>query len=181
MARASRDLRGDADGERAGGNVADDVRARRDDRFRPDPRARVEHRTEPDLRPILEHDRREAVLEALEHGVADVVRDDQRPHREEDLAADQDRPADVDERLVSDEREVADDERRPRIAVPTPAEADRAPRPDARTEEGAPAAKLEIRAELRQLADRDDLLAHDRCARPDSDAVLDHDARRDHE
>ena len=181
VARAAGRLRGHADRERSGGNLADDVRVRRDDRLRADPAARVEHRAEPDLRAILEHDRREAVLEPLEDRVADVVRDDQRAHRQEDLAADEHRPADVDEGLVADEREVADRERRPRVAVAAAADPDRAAAPDPRAEERAAAAQLEVGAELRELSDRDDLLADDRRARAEPDAVLDDDPRRDDE
>ena len=55
-----------------------------------------------------------------------------------------------------------------------------APAPDPRAEERA-AAQLEIGAELRELADRDDLLADDRRAWAESDAVLDDDARSDDE
>ena len=178
MARAAGRLRGDADRERAGGDLADDVRVGRDDRLGADPRARVEHRSEPDLCAILEHDRREAVLEPFEDGVPDVVRDDQRAHRQEDLTADQHGPADVDERLVADEREVADREGRPRVAVTAAAEPNGASAPDPRAEVGASAAQLEIGAELRELADRDDLLAHDGRARAEPNAVLDDDTWR---
>ena len=178
MAGAAGRLRGDADRERAGGNLADDVRVGRDDRLGSDPRARVEHGTEPDLRAILEHDRREAVLEPLEDRVPDVVRDDQRAHRQEDLAADQHRPADVHERLVPDEREIADRERRPRVAVTAAADPNGAAAPDPRAEVGATAAQLEVGAELGELADRDDLLAHDGRARAEPDAVLEDDTWR---
>ena len=122
-----------------GRDVARDVRVRRDDRLGADAAAGVDHRTETDLRTILQHDRGEAVLEALEQGMADVVRDDQRAHRQEHLAADQHRPADVDERLVPDEGEIADREHRPRVAMTAASEPDRPARPDSRTEERAPA------------------------------------------
>ncbi len=90
-------------------------------------------------------------------------------------------PADVHERLVADEREIADGERRPRVAMAAAAEPHRAPAPDPRAEERAPAAKLEIGAELRELADRDDLLAEHGRTRAEPHAVLDHDPRRDDE
>ena len=109
------------------------------------------------------------------------MRDDQRAHRQEDLAADEHRPADVHERLVADEREVADRERGPRVAMAAAADANEPSAPDPGAEEGATAAQLEIGAELRELADRDDLLAHDGRTRPESNAVLDDDARRDDE
>src|SRR5207344_2079150 len=101
-----------------------------------------------------------------------------RPHREEHLAADEHRPADVDERLVAHEGEVADAQRGPGITVPAAAEADRAPRPDARAEERTSAAQLEVGTELRELADRDDLFAEDRASRSDPHAVLEDDPRR---
>ena len=106
------------------------------------------------------------------------MRDDQRAHRQEDLAADEHRPADVHEGLVPDECEIADRERRPRVAVTAAADPNRAAAPDPRAEVGAAAAQLEIGAELRELADRDDLLAHDSRARAEPDAVFDDDAWR---
>ena len=172
------DLGGHADRERAGRDVARDVRVRGDDRLGADAAAGVDHRTETDLRTILQHDRREAVLEALEQRMADVVRDDQRAHRQEDLPADEHRPADVDERLVPDEGEIADREHRPRVAMTASSEPDRPAGPDARAEERAPAEELEICAELARLSDCDDLLAADRRPRADLDAVLDDDLRR---
>ena len=181
MARAARRLRGNADREGSCRNVADDVRVRRDDRLSPDARAGVEHRPETDLRAILEHNRCEAILEALEHGVPDVVRDDDRAHRQEHLAADEHRPADVDERLVADERQIADRERRPRVAVAASAKSNRTAAPDACAQERAPAAELQIGTELRELADRDDLLADDRRPWPEPNTVLDDDSWRDDE
>ena len=50
--------------------------------------------------------------------------------------------------------------------MPAAAEADRAAAPDARAEERAAAAELEVGAELRELADRHDFLADDRRAGP---------------
>ena len=113
--------------------------------------------------------------------MSDVVRDDQRAHGQEDLAADEHRTADVHERLVADEREVTDRERRPRVAVAAPADAYGPAAPDPRAEEGASAAQLEVGAELGELADRDDLLAEDGRSWAESDAVLDDDARCDDE
>ena len=178
MARAPGDLGGDTDRERARRDVPRDVRVRGDDRLGADAAAGVDHRAETDLRTILQHDRGEAVLEALEQGVAHVVRDDQRAHRQEDLPADEHRPAHVDERLVPDEGEIADREHRPRVAMTAASEPDRPARPDSRAEERAPAENLQIRAELARFSDCDDLLAPDRRPRADLDTVLDDDLRR---
>jgi hypothetical protein len=100
------------------------------------------------------------------------VSHDQGAHREEDFAPDEHRPADVDEGLVADERQVADRECRPRVAVTAAAEPDRAAAPDPGAEVRPSCEQLEVRPELREPADRGDLVTVDRRSRPEPDAVL---------
>ena len=111
--------------------------------------------------------------------MADVVRDEDRPHGHEHLAADHHRPARVDERLVADEDEVADGERRPGIAPAAAAHAHVAPEVAVGADERAAALHVEPRAEARQRADGEHLVALDDAVVPDLDAVLEHDPRRD--
>ena len=94
--------------------------------------------------------------------MADVVRDQHRAHRDENLAADHDRAAGVDERLVADVRRGRRHEVRLRVVGAASADVRRRRRKCPRPDERAPASEPKPVGELRQRADAERLLAHDR-------------------